>query len=327
MKQRIGIITVAMLAVLLIGCGNNARTITVEDCTGTSTVTNEAQTIDAYKGQRLESGDKVEVFDESNMTLLLDKDKHVYATEGAVFNIVADGTDKQTKTIIEQSVGTMVFGIDNKLGSEETFHVRTPNATMAVRGTVFTVEISDSDNPITELSVKEGCIETSTVENGETITKEVNVGEVVTFTGNNPEFSGKLQIDDSESDDDIAQNTSSESDVSNDEQLPETIRISGTVADTTEDYRDKIDEIIPHIDGTMYSSTYFISDEPVEVEAGLAITNLPVWGISGDDGYLGKHITVDCVIDKVDYSDEMEYTDELFETEYAVFVYKIVAED
>lgn len=325
MKQRIGIITVAVLAVLLIGCGNNARTITVEDCKGTSTVTNEAQTVDAYRGQRLESGDKVEVFDESNMTLLLDKDKHVYATEGAVFNIVADGTDKLTKTIIEQSSGTMVFGIDNKLGNEETFHVTTPNATMAVRGTVFTVEVSGGDTPVTELSVKEGCIETSTVENGETVTKEVNAGEVVTFIGNNPEFSGELQTGDSESDADIAQNISSESDINNDEQIPGTIRISGTVGDTTVDYA----EMLPYEEETMYCAIYFIADAPIELEDGSVKTNLPLGGIRPSDGYIGKHITVDCVIEKGDWdvSDKREYTDDLFKTEYIVRVYNIVSED
>lgn len=321
------LIIMTLLLVSMVGCGKNtARTIKVEELEGTADVTNNEGTLDAYVGQNLQSGDEVGVMDESSLLLLLDTDKHVFATEGADFVIVADGVNRQTKTIIEQSSGTMIYGIDNKLGSEETFHVRTPNATMAVRGTVFTVEVSGGATPVTELSVKEGCIEVSTVENGETVTKDVNAGEVVTFTGNNPEFSGELQTDDSKSDTVIAQDTSSESDVNNDEQMPGTIRISGTVADTTSDYKARIDEIIPHIDGTIYSSTYFILDEFVELEDGLAITNLPLWGISGDDGYLGKHVTVDCVIEKVDYSDEMDYTDDLFGTEYAVVVYNIVSE-
>ena len=185
MKQRIGIITVAVLSVLLIGCGNNARNITVEDCTGTSTVTNEAQTLDAYKGQRLESGDKVEVFEASNMTLLLDADKHVFAAEGADFTIVAGGKKRQTKTIIEQSSGAMIYGIDNKLGSEETFHVKTPNATMAVRGTVFSVRVNEDG---TRLEVSEGTVYVETVENGELVTDTLTVGESGEYTGEAPEI-------------------------------------------------------------------------------------------------------------------------------------------
>ena len=206
MKQRIGIITVAVLSVLLIGCGNNARNITVEDCTGTSTVTNEAQTTDAYKGQRLESGDKVEVFDESNMTLLLDKDKHIFADSKAVFSIVAEKEDNALKTIIEQSSGAMVFGIDNKLGEDDTYKVDTPNVTMSVRGTVFTVKV---DGNATTLEVSEGTVYTETIENGELITDTLTVGESSVFTGRSPEAQNDLNNADFNVDANVPSDTSS----------------------------------------------------------------------------------------------------------------------
>lgn len=206
MKKRIGIIAVAVLSVLLIGCGNNARKITVEDCTGTSTVTNEAQTTDAYKGQRLKSGDKVEVFDESNMTLLLDKDKHIYADSGAVFSIVATKEEGAFKTIIEQSSGAMVFGIDNKLGEDDTYKVDTPNVTMSVRGTVFAVKV---DGNATTLEVSEGTVYTETIENGELITDTLTVGESSVFTGRSPETQNDPNNADFNADANVPSDTSS----------------------------------------------------------------------------------------------------------------------
>ena len=247
------LIIMTLLLVSMVGCGKNtARTIKVEELEGTADVTNGEGTSNAYEGQNLQSGDEVGVMDESSLLLLLDTDKHVFATEGADFVIVADGVNKQTKTIIEQSSGTMIFGIDNKLGSEETFHVKTPNATMAVRGTVFTVEVSGGATPVTELSVKEGCIEVSTVENGETVTKDVNAGEVVTFTGNNPEFSGELQTDDSESDTVIAENISAGSDGGSGESL---IEIKEGHDVNEEEFKNRV-ATYDEVDGTFIKGHY-----------------------------------------------------------------------
>lgn len=186
------LIIMTLLLVSMVGCGKNtARTIKVEELEGTASVTNNEGTLDAYEGQNLQSGDEVNVLVDSSLQLLLDVDKHVFATEGADFIITAEGTKGQTKTIIEQSSGAMLFGIDNKLGSEETFHVRTPNATMAVRGTVFSVKVNGDS---TRLEVSEGTVYTETVENGELVTDTLTAGESGEYTGKAPETEDSKEL-------------------------------------------------------------------------------------------------------------------------------------
>ncbi len=187
LKRIAAMASLVILIPVLAGCSKDARTITVDSLEGTSTVSNAFENSEAYKGQHLESGDTVTVGSEANMMLLLDKDKHVYAESGAVFAVLASGDKKLTKTIVEQSSGSLVFGIDNKLKDGESFEVYTPNATMAVRGTVFTVEIK---NGSTSVSVSEGTVVSETIEDGELKSVTLEAGQSDTFEGTSPDFDG-----------------------------------------------------------------------------------------------------------------------------------------
>ncbi len=319
-----------LIAGVVTGCGKtSARTIKVEELEGSASVISSNETNDACEGQNLNSGDEVLVNSGSNMLLLLDKDKHVFASEGADFVIVADGAKKETKTIVEQSSGTMVFGIDNKLEEEESFEVSTPNATMAVRGTVFTVKIEGDDATVTELSVSEGCVTASTVENGEFKTMEINAGESAVFSGVNEPAPVDLEVPQSDdlSDDDTA-------DTDDSEQYPGSLRISVEVRAVDDDYEEQIREIATTAsssgdEGIYNLSAYIILDEPVELTDGYVVTKIPCYGMIYENGYeqyLGKHIVVDCIIDHTDYSDKLDCTDELFGTDYTAQVVKIVSE-
>ena len=314
------IVLLAVVGIVLRCSKNSARTIKIVEVEGTASVRNVSSIEDAYEGQLLVSGDEVIVNQSSNILLLLDKDKHVYAGEGADFVIVAEGSKGQTKTIVEQSFGAMVYGIDNKLGDGESFEVSTPNANMAVRGTVFTVSITGNDEPVTELAVSEGCVTASTVENGELKTFEINAGENAVFSGTNGTFETDDVMNDTVSDDS--------------EQTKRVIRVSAEVRSTFDDYENQIVEIssaasASGVEGVHCSSAYLILDEPVELTDGYVITKIPCWGMIYENGYeqyFGKHIVADCVIDHTDYSDKSDCTDELFETDYTAQVLEIVTE-
>ena len=113
--------------------------------------------LEPYANMLLKSGDTVRV-DAGSMTLKLDEDKYVYVEENTEFKLIAQGTDENSKTKIELTKGAITNEIQNKLSTESSYEVNTPNATMAVRGTVFRVEVTYDEAGVcyTKVSTLEG---------------------------------------------------------------------------------------------------------------------------------------------------------------------------
>lgn len=186
MIRKHGLVLALVMSLMLGGCGEKtARVVSVAELNGTIRVTNQAGTSDAYKGQHLISGDEINVADASDMTIEIDSDKHLYATAGTHFELIAEGTAEISKTRIHLLDGTVLSGIDRKLNEGESYEVNTPNSTMSVRGTVFTVTVSYDENgiPKTEVTVKEGIVQAVyRDENGEE-TVSVNADESIVIYG------------------------------------------------------------------------------------------------------------------------------------------------
>ena len=117
--------------------------------------------LDAYSGMILQSEDSVEVEAESYLYLKLDEDKYVMAEPGSKMHLKATGSSTTSKTSIHLEAGAVVSRLDNKLSEESVFEVSTPNSTMAVRGTVFRVEvvITETGDVETHVSTYEGEVE------------------------------------------------------------------------------------------------------------------------------------------------------------------------
>ncbi len=185
------LILIAGVIVLIILLNTGYRNIRVADLTGTSRVTSMLSVSDAYKGQNLVSGDNVEVFEKSSLTLALDSDKHVVANELTKFSVEAFGAEgKDTRTIIHLEKGTISNQIDNKLLPSESYVVESPNASMSVRGTIFTVNVyyDNSSRCHTAVEVKEGTVELIEKDTGKV--KTLNAGEsanVVSRTNREPD--------------------------------------------------------------------------------------------------------------------------------------------
>ena len=160
-----GAVTLALIAgvvVLIILLNTGYRSIRVADLSGTSRVTSMLSVSDAFKGQNLVSGDNVEVLEKSSLTLALDSDKHVVASENTKFIVEAFGAEgKDSRTIIHLEKGTISNEIDNKLLPSESYVVESPNASMSVRGTIFTVNVFFDNKGLchTSVEVKEGIVE------------------------------------------------------------------------------------------------------------------------------------------------------------------------
>lgn len=137
----------AVVAVAVLLNGQGYRTIAVQEVNGTSIIKNEKlESSNAYVGMHLNSGDDVTVQTASDMTLLLDMDKYVYAEENTHFWLEAEGDSETSKTRIYLDQGAELNRLNTELTEGEEYEVDTPNSVMAVRGTVFRVCVYyDSD--------------------------------------------------------------------------------------------------------------------------------------------------------------------------------------
>ncbi len=178
-----GAVTLALIAgvvVLIILLNTGYRNIRIADLTGTSRVTSLLSVSDAFKGQNLVSGDNVEVLEKSTLTLALDSDKHVIASELTKFSIEAFGAEgKDSRTVIHLEKGTISNEIDNKLLSPESYVVESPNASMSVRGTIFTVNVFFDNAGLchTVVEVEQGVVEFAEKGTGNDEIKTLNAGD------------------------------------------------------------------------------------------------------------------------------------------------------
>ncbi len=159
------VIIAAIIALVVLRKEESYRVIKVYEVSGDVTVKRDGKgDMDPYENMLLESGDTV-VVNSGSMTLKLDEDKYVYVEEETEFSVEAKGTSDNSKTTIVLKKGAITNEIQNKLSDDSSYEVNTPNSTMAVRGTVFRVEISYDENGtcFTKVSVLEGKVSSNLV--------------------------------------------------------------------------------------------------------------------------------------------------------------------
>lgn len=180
----------AIVIVVLLTKEESFRTIAVEETSGTTLIVREKEeSVSAYEGMHLYSGDDVSVQKKSDMTMVLDMDKYVYAQPETHFWLECAGTADESKTVIHVSDGSVLNRITDNLNEGESYKVDTPNSTMAVRGTVFRVTVYRGDDGLvyTLLEVFDGVVEASPkTEEGEYtgVSESFGPGEAALIRGN-----------------------------------------------------------------------------------------------------------------------------------------------
>lgn len=160
-------VVAAVVVIIVIAAGKKEesfRTIKVYEISGEAVINRkDIGEINAYENMVLESGDQV-TMNSGTMTLKLDEDKYVYVEEGAAFDLVATGNSDDSRTTINLTTGAITNEIQNKLSTDSTYEVNTPNSTMSVRGTVFRVCVYEKDGVLyTDVSVFDGVVETNLI--------------------------------------------------------------------------------------------------------------------------------------------------------------------
>lgn len=162
----ISAVAVVAVAVVVVVIFNNQeesyRTIAVEELHGTSIVSSEGKAQkEAYKGLHLYGGDDVSVQNSSDMTLVLDMNKYLYAEGGTHFWLESEGTSEKSETVIHLDDGCTLHRLSTALTEGEKYEVDTPNSVMAVRGTVFLIDVYVGEDGLiyTLLQVFDGSVQ------------------------------------------------------------------------------------------------------------------------------------------------------------------------
>lgn len=133
--------------VLLTGKEETYRSILVYDVMGSAVIERESVgAMDAAENLYLESGDRVSVASGSGMRMKLDDDKYVLAEADTIFSVEAEGTDADSRTRISLEQGAITNEIRNPLSEGSLYETSTPNSVMAVRGTIYRVELYADEN-------------------------------------------------------------------------------------------------------------------------------------------------------------------------------------
>lgn len=142
----VAVIAVA-LVVLLSKKEEAFRSIMVYDVEGSAVIERETVgSMDAAENLYLESGDRVSVASDSSMRMKLDDDKYVMAEADTIFSVEAEGTDADSKTKISLEQGAITNEIQHPLSEGSQYETSTPNSVMAVRGTIYRVELYVDEN-------------------------------------------------------------------------------------------------------------------------------------------------------------------------------------
>lgn len=138
------VISGAVAAGVILTKEDTYRVLKVFEMTGNSVITREGTgDIDAYIGMNLESGDTVTVGSGSTLRLALDSDKYLMLDSDTVLELIASGTAADSRTAINLKQGTILNEITTPLSANSSYEVSAPKATMAVRGTSFTVSVDE----------------------------------------------------------------------------------------------------------------------------------------------------------------------------------------
>ena len=136
------VIAVVLIVVLKPSTGNESyRSIEVLEAVGENVVYRNDKEIAAYESMKLRSGDTLSVNEGGYLRMRLDEDKYVYLEGAALIQMIAEGDAKDSKTIINAELGTIVTEVQNKLSENSSFEINAPNTTMAIRGTITVVKV------------------------------------------------------------------------------------------------------------------------------------------------------------------------------------------
>ncbi len=160
------VIVVAVVILLSTNKEEAYRSILVYEIEGSAVIERAAVgAMNAAENLYLESGDRVSVAQDSSMRLKLDDDKYVMAEADTIFSVEAEGEAGNSRTKIRLEQGAVTNEIQHPLSNGSSYETSTPNSVMAVRGTIYRVELYTDENgeQNTKMCCFQGKVETTPI--------------------------------------------------------------------------------------------------------------------------------------------------------------------
>lgn len=158
------VLCIALIIIFLFVFMKKERSVSVFEVLGNAFVqkSRAADEVSAFEGMRIEEGDVVSTGEKSSLTMLVDEDKLVRLDENstAAFAEIVSANGQES-TVIDLRAGTLVNDLQEKLNDNITYKITTPNATISVRGTYFTVYVGSEEGYaglVTKVNVYAGTV-------------------------------------------------------------------------------------------------------------------------------------------------------------------------
>ena len=151
---------------------NSYYNIKIMDTIGTVKVDRANKALDAYGGMKMRDKDYLRVASDGFSRIDCDNKTYSNFEHDSEASFVAD-SDK--KLMINLVKGEMVVELQRKLTDEETLMVRTPNTTIAIRGTVVAVRaVPGEDGTLRTINY---CLEGKSLLTADGVSEELEAGE------------------------------------------------------------------------------------------------------------------------------------------------------
>ncbi len=119
-----------------------------------------SKTIVAFKNMRFTQGDKLLTGDGAWVSLKIDTDKEIMVSENTSLGLEElNGSNDSVITLLALETGKVWTNIKEKLNGNSKYEIKTPTATMGVRGTQFYINVAKD---ATQVAVLDGTVSTST---------------------------------------------------------------------------------------------------------------------------------------------------------------------
>ena len=175
-----GAVLIGLILFLILRSSNDSYyNIEILDTIGKVNISRDNKYLDAFEGMKMRNRDFIRVGSDGFTRINCDRDTYSHLEHDTEASFIADSDNKLT---INLTKGELVVEVQRKLNDDETFSVKTPNTTLAIRGTVIAVRTYPTADGGTETI--NYCLEgQAVVETADGITQTLDAGEgLITVT-------------------------------------------------------------------------------------------------------------------------------------------------
>ncbi len=130
------VIAVIIAAILYIGA-NVKRSVSISEINGVISLMRDGVPVNPAVGTVLKSGDTITTSDASTVRVSVDGSKIISFEPGTSAYITYDGSAKNGSTNVNLTSGAVICQINKPMSAKAVFAVKTPNAAVSAKGTVF----------------------------------------------------------------------------------------------------------------------------------------------------------------------------------------------